>query len=151
MLKSCRYCGGVHRLGAVCPKKPQRTESNTRLKRFRSSRRWTDAAQAAKRRDCFLCRLCLTRGRITTEALQVHHITPLAEDWTRRLDPTNLVTLCAECHSKAESFTGSERAELRQLAASVVELQPPPTDPRPYLPKSSGDHGRPHQHTKSVK
>lgn len=122
MLKSCHYCGGAHPLGVRCAAKPTRTESDSRQRRFRSSRRWTDTAQAVKARDCYLCRLCLAAGRLTVDRLEVHHITPLAEDWARRLDPTNLITLCAECHTQAEHFSGAEREELRQLAASAVEL-----------------------------
>lgn len=122
MLKSCRYCGGVHTLGTVCAAKPTRTESDTQRKRFRSSRRWTAMAQAVKQRDCYLCRLCLAAGRLTVDRLEVHHITPLAEDWARRLDPTNLITLCSTCHAQAEGFGTAEREELRRLAVSAVEL-----------------------------
>ena len=34
--------------------------------------------------------------------LQVHHIIPLEEDYSKRLDSTNLITLCPMHHKKAE-------------------------------------------------
>jgi 5-methylcytosine-specific restriction endonuclease McrA len=34
--------------------------------------------------------------------LSVHHITSLKEDFSKRLDNDNLITLCELCHRKAE-------------------------------------------------
>jgi len=60
-----------------------------------------------RRRDRFLCLACLfgidgSGSRITTASLSVHHITPVTEDWDRRLDASNLITLCEEHHERAE-------------------------------------------------
>jgi len=34
--------------------------------------------------------------------LEVHHIIPIEEDWDKRLDDDNLITLSEEYHEKAE-------------------------------------------------
>lgn len=48
--------------------------------------------------------------------LSVHHIVPLSEDYERRLDAGNLITLCRFCHAKAE-HGGILRARLFELAS----------------------------------
>ncbi len=45
-----------------------------------------------------LCVACNAEGRVTAAEL-VDHIVPIAVDPTRRLDPTNLQSLCAPCHA----------------------------------------------------
>uniref|UniRef100_UPI0013DE6288 HNH endonuclease n=1 Tax=Mediterraneibacter glycyrrhizinilyticus TaxID=342942 RepID=UPI0013DE6288 len=37
-----------------------------------------------------------------TDNISVHHIVPIAEDWERRLDDENLITLCSKHHEMAE-------------------------------------------------
>lgn len=71
-------------------------------------------------RDHYLCQACLNnvdgRGiRYTTSDLEVHHIVPLSEDYERRLDEDNLITLCREHHEQAEEGLLS-RAALHELA-----------------------------------
>ena len=50
----------------------------------------------AKRRDG----ACLDCG--TSENLTIHHLVPQRADVTRRLDPSNVVTLCRRCHDRRE-------------------------------------------------
>lgn len=45
-----------------------------------------------------ICRMCKAEGRVTV-ADCVDHIVPIAMDEARRLDPTNLQSLCASHHS----------------------------------------------------
>ena len=44
-----------------------------------------------------MCRYCAAIGR-TELAAQVDHIVPLSVDWQRRLDWSNLQSLCLACH-----------------------------------------------------
>lgn len=48
------------------------------------------------------CRItgCITR--YNSRRLSAHHIIPLAEDYDRRLDDDNLITLCSYHHELAE-------------------------------------------------
>ena len=112
MLKSCQYCGHIHDSKTACPQKIRAQQirwrkSGSPIDRFRGSARWKDMSLYIRRRDRFLCLACLfdidgTGSRITTASLSVHHITPVAEDWDRRLDASNLITLCEEHHERAE-------------------------------------------------
>ena len=115
MLKSCQYCGHIHDSKTACPQKIRAQQlrwqkSGTKIDRFRGSARWKSMSLYIRRRDRFLCLACLydldgKGARITTAPLSVHHITPVAEDWNRRLDAGNLITLCDEHHERAEDGT----------------------------------------------
>jgi 5-methylcytosine-specific restriction protein A len=58
---------------------------------------WRIVRVHALRRDNYLCVACLRDG-IATLALDVDHITPITTAPDRRLDLTNLQSLCRPCH-----------------------------------------------------
>lgn len=108
MKRSCKYCGGIHEAGYNCEKKPEKKYSrDKKLSAFRSSGDWKQKREYIKRRDNFACAACLhqlpgTLKRVNTENLSVHHITPLNENFSMRLDNKNLITLCDFHHEMAE-------------------------------------------------
>ena len=124
-LISCARCGHIHPWGQ-CPKAKDpriryyKSEARTDAQRFRSSRTWQRKTEEIKRRDKYLCRLCLFNGRINNRDLSVHHIVPIAKANDRRLDNDNLITLCSECHRKIEG-DGSATDLLVRLAISPPE------------------------------
>ena len=69
-----------------------------------NSARWRKLREAKMISDP-LCEMCLSRG-VTRPATDVHHIQSFmeAEDMETRkvlaFDPTNLMSLCDECHSR---------------------------------------------------
>jgi 5-methylcytosine-specific restriction protein A len=58
---------------------------------------WRKIRLSALERDKYLCQHCLPRP---VEAIDVHHEVPITTDPSRRLDLTNLTSLCKLCHSK---------------------------------------------------
>lgn len=72
---------------------------------FYRSPEWLALREAVLARDHGLCQRCLQEGRITP-ADTVHHIVELREDWSRRLDPANLVSLCTACHNAVHGRKG---------------------------------------------
>jgi 5-methylcytosine-specific restriction enzyme A len=102
MLVSCSYCGGQHQRGQTCQKKPSRKKEANYITRFRSGRHWKKKREEIKTRDKFLCQNCLKNGKYTFEKLEVHHIRPISKAWHKRLENTNLITLCSGCHKMAE-------------------------------------------------
>lgn len=120
MLKSCKYCGKIHDSRFDCGKKPKHRKSGTESDRFHSTNRWTETARAIKERDHYLCQACLHNldgegVRYTTDALEVHHIEPIAEAWGSRLDWDNLITLCRTHHEMAEDGRISREALRRAV------------------------------------
>lgn len=107
MLRSCKYCGGIHDRKYNCPAKPKRTFKVTYIDKFRWSKPWQKKRKQINERDKHLCQVCI-RDRHNTQLkynftnIEVHHIDSIAEDWDRRLDDENLICLCASHHKMAE-------------------------------------------------
>lgn len=117
MRKSCAYCGRVHPKDYICPAKPRKFKNKTVKDKFRSTITWQKKRNAVAERDLWLCRVCLEQGHLNGDSLQVHHITPLSEDYSLRLEDDNLITLCPVHHEQAEC--GQIPADhLRELAVS---------------------------------
>ena len=115
MLKTCTRCGIVP-VDHICPysiqrkynqDKRYREEKNSPQDKFRKTYRWTKKAKEIKERDHYLCQVCI-RDRYNTiytynyNKLEVHHIIPLSEDYSKRLEDNNLITLCDYHHKMAD-------------------------------------------------
>ena len=106
-LVTCQYCGITQR-GHVCPHKKSRQKSGDRQSdRFRKTKAWTDKSIEIRQRDRFLCQCCLnnlydTITWLNYKTVEVHHITPINEDYNRRLDNDNLISLCSYHHKMAD-------------------------------------------------
>lgn len=118
MLKTCPTCGKLHAFDAVCPKQIENRrkyqaavdksnyDRDSKADRFRSSQAWQRKRAEIRSRDLNICRYCfLVRHKITTADLSVHHIIPIERDYSKRLSGRNLITLCRECHERAEKGT----------------------------------------------
>ena len=117
MLTTCRYCNSIHDSSYECEKKPkpEYKKNCTYIDRFRSSRAWRKKAEAIKRRDKYLCVYSLSKGIVETHDLEVHHIVPIKEDWNKRLDDSNLITLTRLVHEQAEDGTISREELLKVI------------------------------------
>lgn len=128
MLKACHYCGRIHEMSFICPQKEEadRKRRRTRGKgekedAFRNSSRWRKIREEALHRDRRLCLCCLadlegTERLYNTEDLSVHHITPLREDYSKRGNLDNMLTVCRYHHERCESGEIS-----RELQRRLVE------------------------------
>ena len=117
MLRACKWCGRVH--DGECPSRPKRVKYNSsEAERIRNTSRWRRKREQIRQRDKYLCRWCLTQGRLTYTDLEVHHIVPINVDPDLALDDDNLITLCSRCHELAER---GELGDLRALAGVPPE------------------------------
>lgn len=115
MLRSCHYCGRLHQIGYVCPKKPPRKKQGKRkAEQIRSTYAWQKKREDIKERDHHLCVYSLAHGRIVYEDLEVHHIIPLEERPDLAFEDSNLITLSEEVHELAECGE-IDREELMEL------------------------------------
>ncbi len=120
MLKSCKYCGKIHDSKYDCGKKPRRKKIRTEQNQFRSTNAWKNKSIQIRTRDRYLCQVCIrnlyhTQQQYNDKDLEVHHIIPVVEDYDKRLDDDNLITLCGPHHEMAEQGEIS-REELRTIA-----------------------------------
>ncbi len=120
-LIACGRCGQVHPWGQ-CPAKKEplsrhrKSGPRTDIQRFRSSALWQHKAEEIKKRDKYLCRMCLDEGHINNKKLSVHHIIPIAEAEEKCLDNNNLITLC-EAHHQLVEGNSSYRGYLATLTS----------------------------------
>lgn len=120
MLKTCSVYGKIHDFNKVCRRKT--TKKTTEASKFRKTYKWTEKSKYIKQRDNYLCQVCLidkynTNYRYTYKELEVHHIIPIEEDYNKRLDSNNLITLCRYHHEMAEKGEIS-RKELQVIITS---------------------------------
>lgn len=131
MLKSCKYCGKVHDSRYDCGRKPvRRKKIRTTQNSFRSTQAWKRKSLEIRERDHYLCQVCLrnlygTISRYNNQQIEVHHIVPLIEDYDRRLDNDNLISLCTMHHGMAEDEV-IPRAVLTDIARQQETSESPP-------------------------
>ncbi|OLS02414.1 HNH endonuclease [Tissierella creatinophila] len=114
MLRSCKHCGRIHDTKVDCGMKPKRTKEPTKINKFRWSRVWRNKRNSIVERDNYLCQVCKDNKRYVYEGLEVHHIAPLEENYNIKLEESNLITLCVNCHKKADA-NKIERNYLKEL------------------------------------
>lgn len=119
MLKSCQYCGKIHNSKYICSSKPQKRRQVTEVDRFRWTILWQKKREEIKQRDLYLCQICIrelynTIVKYNTEELEVHHNIPIHEDFNKRLENDNLLTVCDLHHKMCESGE-IPREEVQQI------------------------------------
>lgn len=108
VLRSCQYCGRVHDSKYDCGKRPTKIyKRNSAADRFRYTAVWQQKREEIKERDNYLCQICIrnlfnTKKILNSENISVHHAEKLEENFEKRLDNDNLLTLCEMHHKKAD-------------------------------------------------
>lgn len=136
MKKSCQYCGKVHDVSFLCPSKKRKFGKNPEERKFRSSSKWTQKSIEIKERDLFLCRICLEKGKVSWDKLEVHHIVPISENFDMRLNDENLITLCQKHHKEAErsEISRTHLMDLAKVSPRGVEMSKIESNARPHSP-----------------
>lgn len=119
MLRSCQYCGRIHDSKFICSKKPKKQRQVTEVDKFRWTSIWQKKREEIKKRDLRLCQICIrelynTKTKYNTEDLEVHHNTPINEDYNKRLNNDNLLTVCHYHHELCENGK-IPREEVQQI------------------------------------
>ena len=140
---SCQYCGRFHlRTEAEnCPAKIAHRAEVTRMQndrrrrkragnyadRFRDSVQWQEMSKRVRSRDNYLC-LCCAANLMGTDKqihsdlegdVQVHHVVPVSEDKDKRLDETNLITVCAVHHQLCEQGKITRQQQIDLIQESI--------------------------------
>ena len=105
MMKYCAYCGGYHKPGYICDKRPRYgKQKNNKINKFRHGNAWREKSKDIRARDKYLCVYCLKHDHVINNAdIEVHHIVSISEDFDLRLEDSNLISLCRNHHEDAES------------------------------------------------
>lgn len=119
MLRSCKYCGKIHDTKHDCGRKPiYKKTTGGKGYCFRKSEAWTKKSLEIRERDGYLCQICVrklhnTIRQFNYDTLSVHHIVPVNEDYERRLEDSNLLTVCRMHHEMCEDGLISREEQLR--------------------------------------
>lgn len=109
-LKACAICGRIHSSDIKC--RDKRLEEAHRLRQTNS---WKSKSTEIRDRSFWLCAVCLDRGVITHEGLEVHHIEKLKDRPDLLTADENLICLCSEHHKQADAGE-IEISYLKELA-----------------------------------
>ena len=123
MLISCQYCGKIHDRKYICDKRPKRKKEISEADRFRRTNRWQKKREEIKQRDLNLCQICIrelynTKNKYNTKDLSVHHNIPINENYDKRLDNDNLLTVCGYHHKMCEKGEIS-----RKIVQKIIDEQ----------------------------
>jgi 5-methylcytosine-specific restriction protein A len=130
MLKSCSYCGSIHERNYKCSEKPNRNYKVTHVDKFRWTKAWQNKRKYIREdRDKHLCQICIrelynTQIKYNFTDIQVHHIVPIAEDYSKRLDDNCLLSLCSYHHRMAEDGEISRDELLEIVKEQEAKLEP---------------------------
>lgn len=102
MWKSCAKCGKIHPYNKKCYAGEINRKKNTKANKFRKTIEWKNKSEEIRQDSRFLCSVCLDKGIYNYNNLEVHHIDKLEDNFERRLDNYNLITLCNKHHREAE-------------------------------------------------
>lgn len=107
MLRGCPYCHKIHDSKFSCGMKQKEYKKYSEADKFRKSTAWIKKREQIRERDLNICQACIRELRGTlikynSKDLSVHHAIAIEDDYGRRLDDDNLLTLCAMHHSMAE-------------------------------------------------
>ena len=128
--KRCSRCGKRIPSGSTCPCVKQRHRVYDRYSRDQRSRSfyggkdWERARAAALDTDGGIdVYLYMTEG-IIVAADTVHHIIPIRDDWDKRFDIDNMMSLSGDTHSMIEQMYKKDKdGMIRKLQEMIEEYR----------------------------
>lgn len=132
--KQCGRCGRWIPSGSRCPcsKDAERirhrdydsTKRDKKRKAFYDSKEWVAVRSAALAIDDNLDVFMFMTQGVLLRADTVHHIIPLKDDWNRRMDLSNLMSLNHDTHSMIEAAYKKDKAGMQvQLAEMLADYR----------------------------
>ena len=128
--KRCSRCGKRIPSGTSCPciktrhKEYDKYSRDKKCKQFYASREWRAIRSATIEIDDGMdVYLFMTEGKLVA-ADTVHHIIPLQDDWQRRLDMDNLMSLSHDTHSMIEQMYRKDKTgTAKKLQKMLLEYR----------------------------
>lgn len=104
-------------------KKIRYADNNVKYAKFYHSVEWIKLSEYVKMSFNGLCIMCLLEDDVINSYDVVHHIVEIKEDWDKRLDSDNLITLCHLHHNKLHrNYTEEKKEHLKELLKRYSEL-----------------------------
>ena len=97
------------------------TKRDKKSSKFYSSREWKLVRDIVRERDNNLCRVCLS-NKMVKGADMVHHIEELQDNYNRRVDTSNLVSLCSTCHNHTHALYSASYKDKTSMQDRLFKL-----------------------------
>lgn len=95
----------------------------TKFDKFYLCNDWRVKRDKIRARDNHTCIMCLMLdNNPINEAEVVHHIEELMQAWNKRLDSSNLISLCKQCHKIVhDEYKNGNKQEMQQRLKSFLK------------------------------
>lgn len=128
--RKCSICHGKVKAGTKCKceikqqkerykeynKRIRYNEENKKYSEFYNSVAWNRISKYIRIKYNGLCLMCLLKDKVLNPCDVVHHIEEIREDYDKRLEEKNLITLCHKCHNMLHSnYTEKDKIELKKM------------------------------------
>lgn len=88
---------------------------------FYESSEWRKLSRKVKEEANWLCEWCAEDG-YEVNASYTHHIVEVKDDWSKRLQRSNLVAICSTCHEQAHNRAGTDTPTINDKRKRREEL-----------------------------
>lgn len=125
--KRCSRCGKRIEAGTTCPcvkarhKEYDRYSRDSRSKQYYHSKEWDRVREDVLTLDGGIdVYLYMTQGTVV-KADTVHHIVPLREDWNKRNERENLISLHHDTHSMIEQMYKQDKKKIQTELQEMIQ------------------------------
>ncbi len=116
-----QQCSCIKAVNKLRHKEYDKYSRDQKSKAFYQSKEWIDArARAIELDDGIDVYAYMTSGQIMA-ADTVHHIIPLKDDWSKRVDINNLMSLSHSSHSTIERLYKQNKQETQESLQRLLE------------------------------
>lgn len=117
---SKKYCEVCDTKANGRHKEYKRYRTDDKEQRFYSNPDWRIKREKIKHTDNGYCLLCLNNNE--RKAMDtVHHIVELKEDWDKRFDDDNLISLCESCHQVVhKQYKTYEKGKVQNILKAIL-------------------------------
>lgn len=117
---SKKYCEVCEAKANDRHKEYKKYREDSKEQSFYSSTAWRLKREKIKYIDNGYCLLCLDKG-ILKAMDTTHHIVELKEDWIKRFDEENLISLCESCHQVVHNkYKTSDKEQTQNELKSIL-------------------------------
>lgn len=119
--KSEKYCDICKAKEVNRHKEYNKYRTDFKEQKFYKSKTWITKRNIIKNKDNGLCLKCLSNKKIVPMD-SVHHIEELKDNWDKRLDENNLISLCEQCHQITHlEYKTENKLQVQDLLRSFIK------------------------------
>lgn len=115
-----RYCNSCKAKIGIRHSIYKKDRKDTKEQKFYSSKEWLRVRDIIRGLDNNLCLMCLDRNELNNSGT-IHHIGELKENWSKRFDKDNLISLCESCHQKVHRKYLSNKEEIQHKLKVLIK------------------------------